>query len=573
MFYLSIIAKKFVFESIQRFIKKNSYHEIHVWHEHGNMGKHVHCLITEELKKDEIQKIAKALHNFLRFERKKLGLLPFNKEQFITKIFNVEELENWMRYTKWEKAMNKSNIQLNGNGITETWQSMWNNIKDETALEAKKDSNKRKRDFVVEEERKRKRIDIEWITEKLIKYNIWQISDINNMSREDNITRLTIPNAEYLAQSILDLLEDERVHFERKSMDKEEQWDWKDISLYNMFRLRNYTEKEEHFIYSKDVDYYKPGIMLLKLIFYMNNIDVKKFFNDVDNIIDCKLDKINTLCLVGNSDSGKSTLSKVLSSNLKKACIGQSGNASQFIFQDIVNKRLIQHEECVVIPNIKDDMKNLFEGSVNWSINVKNKKNQMVQHRTPLITTSNADPWQEWCTSSANVFRNRCIVYNIDTPMDKELIHKICERYPNHIANDGRIYLNFLHYYMFVKAAEADVIEDPDALFEFIEQEALKFHRICHYDFNGTAYQIMDYPTFIEIQNTPSTVELSGESDNEEEAELEQEEPHEQNDEELENPFIEDVEEDEELNNEYQHENRKITQEEIQKKKAQFQIL
>lgn len=121
--------------------------------------------------------------------------------------------------------------------------------------------------------------------------------------------------------------------------------------------------------------------------------DVIKLINDVVDVLDKKREKVNTIALIGASNSGKTVM---FAQPLVKICrfvgqVGNRGNASEFIWQECVNTRLISMEECCMAPEFYEDLKLLFGGEV-MRVAVKHQSYATLE-RTPVILTGNKDPW------------------------------------------------------------------------------------------------------------------------------------------------------------------------------------
>ncbi|KAF2362101.1 Parvovirus non-structural protein 1 helicase domain [Trinorchestia longiramus] len=239
----------------------------------------------------------------------------------------------------------------------------------------------------------------------VVKNNIQQVTEVESkLNEKDWVSYSIIPGNERLLQACIDRVNYHRLEFERLA--RTDAWHWYDIALVNLFKSEMPVE-EKNFVETQSREYYIAGYKLLREIFESSRIDVMKFWFDVANVLECKVNKKNTLYLVGTTDAGKTTISKMLSQGFLRAMIGQAGNASQFIFQDIPNKSLIVIEEAIFAINTVDDFKNVLGGETNFAVNVKNKKNQRITVRTPVITTSNRPPWMEWCACHDETFRNR----------------------------------------------------------------------------------------------------------------------------------------------------------------------
>lgn len=121
--------------------------------------------------------------------------------------------------------------------------------------------------------------------------------------------------------------------------------------------------------------------------------DVHELIRDIFDIIDRKILKVNTLCMIGDSNSGKTCM---ISNPLKALCrfvgqIGNRGSNSEFVYQECINQRLIVIDECMMSKEQLEDLKNLTGGE-DMSVNVKFAGNAKLS-RTPVILTGNKEPW------------------------------------------------------------------------------------------------------------------------------------------------------------------------------------
>ena len=246
-------------------------------------------------------------------------------------------------------------------------------------------------------------------------------------------------------EDIRDQVNIERIEFERRCRTKDEnKLRWYETALCSL--LKNEMDDSERFLARQgNMDYLNAGIELVEKIFFENHINYKKFWEDVTNIMECTYNKMNSLYLVGTSNAGKSTIATAITKWAHRCMIGQSGNASQFIFQDAPNKTLILMEEALFTPGTVDDFKNMCEGSTNICVNVKNRKNKRMTHRTPMITTSNMKPWQQYCSSHDVTFINRGYHYEFNKAITKEDIALICNKYPKVLKSHGEIHLSMVH--------------------------------------------------------------------------------------------------------------------------------
>lgn len=146
-------------------------------------------------------------------------------------------------------------------------------------------------------------------------------------------------------------------------------------------------------------------------------IDVCAFVTDIMDIVNKKLPKINTLCIIGGSNAGKTV---IVVNPIRAICryvgmIGNRGNNSEFIYQGCVNCRLIVIEECVMDPKYYEDLK-LIMGGETAQVMVKFEKNSTIS-RTPVILTGNDVPWL-LDYRAHDAMRNRMHFFNVQSCED-----------------------------------------------------------------------------------------------------------------------------------------------------------
>lgn len=154
-------------------------------------------------------------------------------------------------------------------------------------------------------------------------------------------------------------------------------------------------------------------------------MDVCAFVTDIMDVVNKKLPKINTLCVIGGSNAGKTV---ILVNPIRAICryvgmIGNRGNNSEFIYQGCVNCRLIVIEECVMDPKYYEDLK-LIMGGETAQVMVKFEKNSTIS-RTPVILTGNDVPWL-LDYRAHDAMRNRMHLFNVkscDDLKDVKLLH------------------------------------------------------------------------------------------------------------------------------------------------------
>lgn len=130
------------------------------------------------------------------------------------------------------------------------------------------------------------------------------------------------------------------------------------------------------------------------------------FITSVVSVIDRVQPKKNTICLVGESNSGKSV---IIANPLKELCkfvgvLSVGAVSSEFMFQECVNKRLIAIDE-LLLPREQLQIMKLVLGGESLYVNTKHSGASHVR-RAPTIFTGNQDLWA-LDMGSATAFNNR----------------------------------------------------------------------------------------------------------------------------------------------------------------------
>ena len=77
----------------------------------------------------------------------------------------------------------------------------------------------------------------------------------------------------------------------------------------------------------------------------------------VENIMKRRLTKTNTLLLVGQSNGGKSLISRSLCSAFTSVGSCLQGINYSFFLENCLNKRVIHHDECIIVPQVMETYK------------------------------------------------------------------------------------------------------------------------------------------------------------------------------------------------------------------------
>lgn len=118
------------------------------------------------------------------------------------------------------------------------------------------------------------------------------------------------------------------------------------------------------------------------------------YIREIVDILDKTHPKYNTICLIGDSNSGKTLMMTTPLREIMRFCGQPSNRASNgdFVFMDFPNKRLLIFDECILDPSNMEDMK-LILGGEKFKTNVKYSSVHIDVDRTPVMMTGNKDPW------------------------------------------------------------------------------------------------------------------------------------------------------------------------------------
>ena len=140
-----------------------------------------------------------------------------------------------------------------------------------------------------------------------------------------------------------------------------------------------------------------------------NNFDVNQFLDDIFDVLEKKTPKINTFCLQGPPNCGKSYLMRSLVAWYPFFGEARGGGTSYaFLWHDCVDTAIIFIEEPYITPAEVEQFKLVFEGA-ETHVHVKNKGDALLQS-TPVIVTCNNLPWR-WVMGEEAALRARMKIY------------------------------------------------------------------------------------------------------------------------------------------------------------------
>lgn len=167
------------------------------------------------------------------------------------------------------------------------------------------------------------------------------------------------------------------------------------------------------------------SIRALKQWLLHNAIDAHEFVTCVQEIMDRKTTKRNTLMVIGPSNSGKTVFLKNTLSPLVpfQAQLGGVGNSSQFIWQNVPGSRALFIEECMLAPEHIETAKLIFGGEP-ASVDVKCKPPARTA-RVPVFITTNNEPWRLALNQTDKfALQNRIIEFHVRPDPDLAKLDK-----------------------------------------------------------------------------------------------------------------------------------------------------
>lgn len=176
----------------------------------------------------------------------------------------------------------------------------------------------------------------------------------------------------------------------------------------------------------------------LEKLFNANRILTRTILQAINDVMDSKFDKINTLVFQGATNTGKSLLANLITDNLLVGLVSRASDQSAFAFQNLVNKRVALFEEPRITQQNVNDMKLLLGGEKSLDVQVKHQDSEPLP-RTPVIITTNDDLGQWVPSTDAEPLHSRTITFRLtericqarQTDLGhgrlKEPEHKICQ--------------------------------------------------------------------------------------------------------------------------------------------------
>lgn len=210
--------------------------------------------------------------------------------------------------------------------------------------------------------------------------------------------------------------------------------EWNKLPMKEIIKRRHAAPLS--FMRTHHKPYYEPWFsahIICRLLleqFDDNQERTRQFLRETFDVLDKRVPKKNTMCIVSPPSSGKTYFVNSLMTLCWK--YGQIRNnkkgGDSFTYQDAVDTRINEWNECLLMGKEEiETAKMVWEGAP-APVNVKYKSGQKLQ-RIPLFVTSNAVPWR-MTHGEDKAFRDRCYYYIWkQMPWLKEL-----ELYPSPLA-------------------------------------------------------------------------------------------------------------------------------------------
>lgn len=144
-----------------------------------------------------------------------------------------------------------------------------------------------------------------------------------------------------------------------------------------------------------------------------NKMSSHYLWEKIEDIVDQKKTKVNTLLLVGPSNGGKTLLLRSVAECFRKTALLIGNNNAAFLHQTGIGARIWVREEGIIIDANKDLELNYMAG-VRSAIHRKNKES-VEQEIPPYLWSCNVLPWDPVGDPEVRkAFRNRCHVIKVE---------------------------------------------------------------------------------------------------------------------------------------------------------------
>ena len=179
-------------------------------------------------------------------------------------------------------------------------------------------------------------------------------------------------------------------------------------------------------------------------IFACNGIIVEDFIQALKMILNAEDPKVRTLRLIGPPNTGKSLITQAIADFFNTCYLSNTGSASEFYFNDAINRSLIVLEEVFIVPATVDDFKSVFSG-YRLGVNIKQKQTRQILEGVPCIVTGNTGLFGKGFLGGVDeeALNRRCITFHLTCPLDLRGVRltpvdvlSYLTRYPTHCIID-----------------------------------------------------------------------------------------------------------------------------------------
>ena len=141
---------------------------------------------------------------------------------------------------------------------------------------------------------------------------------------------------------------------------------------------------------TNEQDYFSIDLSLKIFDKWCNNlgIDKNQFVTDLFNVLHKREPKINTFCIHGPQNTGKSYILRSIREIVKYYGEIHAGDSSAFQFESCIRTKMIFIEEPTFTREHLEQMKLVME-STPTKVKVKNKSDQLLRPPPVIITTNN----------------------------------------------------------------------------------------------------------------------------------------------------------------------------------------
>lgn len=462
---------------------KNTYNLDLLWVKHDESHLHYHFFIIgyEGDCRSFIQFINKK-YPFGSSARKsiKLSLCNYITRNRINKL-NPSVAQYWLTYVKHETSTLYSTKP-------EKYQKYWDKITDDAAKEAKLLQLERKN--LYNERRRKLEENVVCVVSEQLKIQA------NKKSKfDDNMELLTfIENENITSESALfKLPKDVQVALKTKYtnaiikdfIEYYANMRNKDAFKYtqtygeegNPFRyiiLENFLindGKQGYYInqFLKNPQRFLMGTIILIYSIIHNNIkDKVEFVSTLENMMNQNNGKKNALIFTGVPNSGKSILAHLLTDYVNYGMVSKMSENSNFSLQNIIDKRVVHLEECILNKKYATEYLQLFSRDDNAIVNIKYKDPINLYERSSkpsFILTSNVNPFIH-CLDKMNAFKTRSVQYIFENPIKQKTLNECFKIYGKQI----NLPLTPFHYILLLSLSDNNNLKDPNNFINHIEK-------------------------------------------------------------------------------------------------------